>query len=338
MSTIWGIIGTGRVSELMAEAINRASDAQLIAVVSRSNERGRTFAEAHGIDTVHTTVEALAADSRVQAVHVASPNALHREHVEILAAAGKHVLCEKPMAPTITDSVAMIEACHSGGVVLGLGLQFRQHEGHRRMRDVIAAGTLGAGRFADASVTFDDSGTPDWYNDTAVSGRSGVLEMVGIHRVDLLRFITGAECTRVFAFAESRGGRPYFDQITATLKFDDGTDATVRFGFGLNRSGGPLSFLGEKASVVGIDTTAQWWSNTGGHVITNIAGEETIENFGEQDLYLAQVESFQRAISGDLSGIADGIDGLRAVEIAEAIYQSAELGRPVDVALTPVSQ
>ncbi|HEX2773752.1 MAG TPA: Gfo/Idh/MocA family oxidoreductase, partial [Micromonosporaceae bacterium] len=132
MTRRWAFIGTGRVSRQMAEAVGRADGARLHGVLSRRPETAGAFARAHGAATTYASLEAMLADPEVDVVYVASPNGLHREHVVAAAEAGKHVLCEKPMANDPGDCLAMIAACSRAGVRLGIGFQYRQHPAHRR--------------------------------------------------------------------------------------------------------------------------------------------------------------------------------------------------------------
>ena len=126
MSLGWAIAGIGSHADLkIAPAMKRARESRLVAVYSRDQGRADAFAESHGADAAYSTLDAMLADSRVDAVFVASPNHLHAPQTIKAAAAGKHVLAEKPMANSVSDAAAMIDACRDHGVVLGLGFELR---------------------------------------------------------------------------------------------------------------------------------------------------------------------------------------------------------------------
>ena len=130
MALGWGIVSTGNHPDLkIAPAIAAADDNNLVAVYSRDMGRADDFAGKHGADTTYDDLDALLNDPRVDAVFICSPNALHSAQTQRAAAAGKHVLSEKPMATTLADAVAMVRACRGAGVKLGVGLHLRQHPG-----------------------------------------------------------------------------------------------------------------------------------------------------------------------------------------------------------------
>src|SRR5260370_31156269 len=115
----WGIVSTGRHPDVkIAPAIAAAAGGELVGVYSRDQHRAEAFAQKHDARVAHSQLGDLLKDSRVDGVFVASPNALHADHVVQAAAAGKHVLSEKPLATTITDAVRMLKACRLAAVTL----------------------------------------------------------------------------------------------------------------------------------------------------------------------------------------------------------------------------
>ena len=146
MTIGWGIVSTGRHPDTkMAPAINAADGASLAAVMSRDMGRAEAFAQKHGSASAYDDLDALLRDPAVDVVYIASPNALHAEQAVRAAEAGKHVLVEKPMALSVDDAQRMIDACDSAGVRLGVGFHLRAHEGHQRLRTLVADGALGRG-------------------------------------------------------------------------------------------------------------------------------------------------------------------------------------------------
>ena len=336
MTRRWAFIGTGRVSRQMADAVGRAEGAQLHGVLSRRPETAAAFARDHGATATYASLEALLADPEVDVVYVASPNGLHREHVVAAAGAGKHVLCEKPMANDPGDCLAMITACTRAGVRLGIGFQYRQHPAHRTVRELVARAELGRPVFADAAVHVPRLATPGWYDDPSMAG-GGVLPMAGVHRIDLLRFVLGAEVAEVSAFLGARdAGRPYEDTVAALLRFEDGIVATVRFALDAASPGDGVAVSGESGWARAERTTSQWWGADGGELSWSGSGGSGAEAFALQDLYVSQVTSFTAAVEGGGRFEADGVDGLRAAEVTTALRRSAETGAVVPVERAPV--
>lgn len=334
MTIGWGIIGTGRISSAMTEAIARSSGASAVAVVSRNPERARDFASAHEIPHAFASLAALLDQKDVDIVYVASPNALHREHTLAAAAARKHVLCEKPMAPDVSSCREMIATCAEYGVRLGIAFQYRQHVAHRKMRDIVASGDLGSLTFADAAVYVPPlESTPDWYGDPDLSGGGGILPMSGVHRIDLLRFVLGSEVAAVSAFVGRHDPeRTFEDSVSALLRFQDGAIATVRFAYGMAQGGDTFTVHGSEASLVGVGTMSQWWGGDGGEITKHAADGSSAERFEASDLYAHQVEAFSRSLDSDedlAQTMATGKDGLRASAVAAAIIRASDERRTV---------
>ena len=152
MSLGWGIIGIGSHADLkVAPAMKLTEEARLVAVHSRDQGRADAFAESHEADAAYSDLDSLLSDSRIDAVFIASPNFLHAPQTIRAAAAGKHVLAEKPMANTVTDSAAMVSACRDHRVKLGMGFELRFHPAHLWARQVIDGGAIGRIRLAAAS-------------------------------------------------------------------------------------------------------------------------------------------------------------------------------------------
>src|SRR5579883_3106463 len=131
MSLGWAILGTGRfAASRAAPALNKVLENRAVAVISRDLGRAQEFAADHGIPAAYDDLNAALSDRRIDAVWVTSPHALHREHVLACARAGRHVLCEKPLATTVADARRMVIACEQAGVRLGIGFHLRHHPLH----------------------------------------------------------------------------------------------------------------------------------------------------------------------------------------------------------------
>src|SRR5262249_5997359 len=151
----WGIVSTGKHPDVkIAPAMAAAAGGELVAVYSRDQQRAEAFAQKHGARAAYSQLDELLNDSRVDGVFVSSPNALHFEHVVSAAEAGKHVLCEKPMATTMADALRMLKTCRHAGVTLGVAFNLRQHPAYIRARELVAAGTLGRIVLAQAQWAF----------------------------------------------------------------------------------------------------------------------------------------------------------------------------------------
>lgn len=133
----WGILGAASIARKNVRAMHLADNATPLAIASRTFEKAAAFAAEHGLDRAHGSYEALLEDPDVDAVYVPLPTTLHREWTIRAAEAGKHVLCEKPVAANASDVEAMIEACRDAGVQFMDGLMFMHHARMRRVESTL---------------------------------------------------------------------------------------------------------------------------------------------------------------------------------------------------------
>ena len=190
----WGLIGASNIAhEYMIGAIRAQPGNEVVAVASTNADRARAYASAHGIAAGYSSVDALLADPAVNAVYISTTNELHREQTIAAARAGKHVLCEKPLALTLEDAVAMVRACRSGGIVMATNHHLRNAATHRKMRDLIAGGAIGTPLFARVfHAVYLPVNLQGWRIDKPQAG-GGVILDITVHDSDTLRFALGAE-------------------------------------------------------------------------------------------------------------------------------------------------
>jgi 1,5-anhydro-D-fructose reductase (1,5-anhydro-D-mannitol-forming) len=336
----WAIVSTGRHPDTkMAPAINAAIGATLVAVVSRDAGRAQAFANKHGAVSAYDDIDAMLADPAVDVVYVASPNALHREHTLKAAAAGKHVLVEKPMALAVEDCQAMIDACANAGVKLGVGFHLRTHPGHQRVRGLIADGGLGEVSLTTANWGRGTRGQtkppprPElqaWWDDPAMVG-AGAFMATGVHCADIMRYVLGREVVEVTALTDATAGAPLEELLVMSLRFDDGSLGTVMTG---RRT---PDFQGNDMMVYGSEGRAGVRESVGmvldGSLDISTSATEETESY-ENDpivLYTWQVDAFNAAVTNDGEPAASGSDGLRAAQITLAMVESARTGRRVDI-------
>jgi xylose dehydrogenase (NAD/NADP) len=224
----WGVIGaTSQVAQkAVLPAIVASPGARLVAVASvRAADAG---ASRFGAERVYRAYAALLDDPAVEAVYIPLPNSLHREWVERAAASGKHVLCEKPLAPSATDAKAMATACASAGVTLLEAYVTPFHPRARAIDGLVASGRLGALRFARAAFT-GVLDRPDDHRWRLEMG-GGCLLDVGIYCVAPLLAAAGRAPARVDG-AASLTGSGVDASFSGWLDWGDGFAATIECSF-----------------------------------------------------------------------------------------------------------
>jgi predicted dehydrogenase/aryl-alcohol dehydrogenase-like predicted oxidoreductase len=225
----WGILGTGRIAYKFAKGIAAGAEAsKVVAVGSRSPEAGERFGAGCGIARRHGTYEALLADPEVQAVYVATPHVIHATWAVRAAEAGKHILCEKPLAVRFPEAMAAVEAARVNGVFLMEGFMYRVHPQTARLVELLRDGAIGELRQAEISMCFDSPFDPAdrlFQHDLA----GGAILDLGCYCMSMARLLAGAASGHAFADpVEVRGSSHIHPQA--------GTDvvsaATVKFGSG----------------------------------------------------------------------------------------------------------
>jgi 1,5-anhydro-D-fructose reductase (1,5-anhydro-D-mannitol-forming) len=337
----WALISTGwHTDTKIAPAIAATPEAELVAVYSRDRARAAAFAHKHGAKAAYDSLEMLLRDSRVAAVFVGSPNALHASQTLQAARAGKHVFTEKPMATTLSDAVAMVRGCREYGVKLGVGFHLRQHPAHLAAQRLIAQGVLGTVALAQGQWGFGvrgqvapppRTGLRQWWDDPELMGGASTMMGTGIHVVDVLRFLLGQEVTEVTAITDGQTPLQPLEQLAAmALRFANGPMATVCCGRRLPDARNDLTFYGSHGRISGLGTLAE-----GRQGSLEVVSEttNTTETYATDVLanYVDEIQDFQRAISLDQEPAATGLDGLRVVQVTLAMIESAREGRTVKI-------
>jgi predicted dehydrogenase len=217
----WGILSTADIARTkVIPGMRRAARTEVAAIASRDGARARQVAAELSIPVAHDSYEALLADPSVDAVYLPLPNHLHAEWALRAARAGKHVLCEKPLAMTSADARRMVDGCREAGVHLMEAFMYRLHPSWVAVRETIASGRIG--RLTAVQSWFS------YYNDDAANIRNirevggGAMYDIGCYSVNLSRMLFGSEPTRVRA-ALTRDPVGGTDVLTsAILEFDAG--------------------------------------------------------------------------------------------------------------------
>ncbi|WP_448133199.1 Gfo/Idh/MocA family protein [Stenotrophomonas rhizophila] len=198
------IVGTGMIGAVHRRAALLAG-AEIRGVAASSPQRARDVAEAWGVPRAYRDIEDVVADPQVQVVHVCTPNHLHRGMAQAALEAGKHVICEKPLATTLEDAQALAALAASNALVATVPFVYRYHPVIREARARIAQGELGPLHLIHGSYLQDwllDPASNNWRVDPALGGASRVFADIGSHWCDLVEWVSGerfAEVSAAFA-------------------------------------------------------------------------------------------------------------------------------------------
>jgi predicted dehydrogenase len=326
MSLGWGIIGTGGVADSsVAPAIAKLDDGELVACVARVPEKGRAFAEKHG-GRAYDTYEEMLADDAVAVVYIGTPNALHADEVVAAAEAGKHVFADKPLATSVEDARRAVEACDRADVKLGINFQTRHHRGIAEVRDAIQAGEIGDTLIVQCEVSPGRGQLRGWRTDPQLA-RLGTINNLGVHAYDLVRYLLSAEVTEVTTLTNVGRADELETIALALLRFDNGALAYVNANQALPDYQPDFVVYGSEGRIVGRDVTRPFIEH-GSITIRSGDEERTIET-QTTDAFDRCVAAFNDAVANDEAPNPAGEDGLRSVELTEAMARSARNGETV---------
>jgi len=194
----WGVLSPARIATTKVIPATQAADrCEVVAIASRSADRAAAAASALGIPRAYGSYEELLADPAVDAVYVPLPNHLHAEWTVAAARAGKHVLCEKPLALSVADAERMVAACEEAGVLLQEAFMYRLHPSWVAVRDLVASGRLGHVRAVDVWFSYCNDDPTNIRNILEAGG--GALWDIGCYAVNVARMLFGDEPARVQA-------------------------------------------------------------------------------------------------------------------------------------------
>jgi 1,5-anhydro-D-fructose reductase (1,5-anhydro-D-mannitol-forming) len=325
--TGWGLIGTSTIAaEHMIGAIRAQSGHAVVAVHSSNPERGQAYAERHGIPTSHATVDALLADPAVDVVYISTTNELHRDQTLAAARAGKHVLCEKPLALDINDAVTMVKACREAGVLMATNHHLRNAATHWEIRKLIQQGAIGRPLFARVfHAVHLPPHLQGWRVEKPQAG-GGVILDITVHDADTLRFLLDAEPIEAVGMTQqtAMSSQGLEDGVMAVLRFDNGVLAQLHDAFTVKHAGTGIEVHGEAGSIIGRNVMTQ--SPVGTVVLRNAEGETEIP-IAHESLYVRSVGAFAAALRGEGQPAATGEDGVRSLAAALAVLQSCQSGQ-----------
>lgn len=332
--TGWGLIGTSTIAaEHMIEAIRAQHGHAVVAVHSSNPARGHAYAERHGIATSHDTVEALLADPAVDVVYISTTNELHREQVLSAAAAGKHVLCEKPLALDLDDAIAMVETCRAAGVLMATNHHLRNAATHRQIRDLVRQGAIGKPLFARVfHAVHLPPHLQGWRLDKPQAG-GGVILDITVHDADTLRFLLDAEPTEAVGMTQqaAMASHGLEDGVMAVLRFDNGVLAQLHDAFTVKHAATGIEIHGDAGSIIGRDVMTQ--RPVGTVILRNAEGESEIP-IAHENLYVRGVGTFAAALRGEGQPAATGEDGVRSLAAALAVMNACQSGQRTDIPLS----
>lgn len=326
----WGILGCASIAKRAVIPGIRASERnEVAAIASRDAEKASRTAEDLDIPIAYSSYEELLADDSIDVVYIPLPNHLHREWTIRAAQAGKHILCEKPLALTAAEAEEMAVACADAGVQLSEAFMYRWHPRYDAIKEIIASGEIGELRGIRSAFTFNNAEDMSNVRYKREWGGGSIYD-VGCYPISAARLITGQEPEAVTVqalFSERHGD---VDMMASglvefagsvSLTFDCGMWAAFR---------NPLEVLGTDG-IIEVPSAYVTGSPGSGSFFVQSGGQRREVVVADMNVYAAQADALALAISGEASLRYTPQDAVRNMAVIDACLASARERRRVEL-------
>jgi 1,5-anhydro-D-fructose reductase (1,5-anhydro-D-mannitol-forming) len=320
----WGLIGASTIAAEHVIGAIRATGGEVAAVASSQQARALEFAAGQGISVACVGVDELLNLQGIDAVYISSTNEKHHAQTVAALRAGKHVLCEKPLAMTLAEASAMVALAESRDLVFATNHHLRCSGSHRAIRSLIASGRVG--RVLSLRI-FHAVHLPQalqgWrINDAAAGG--GVIPDITVHDADVARFLLGEDPVAVVAQAVTSGmGLGVEDSAMSVWTMPSGAMVQSHESFTHPFAGSGLEVHGTEGSIFARGVMTQ--APVGEIELVTASGREAV-SFPAHDLYAQGLQDFNAAVAGRGQPAATGRDGVASLAVALAVREAARTG------------
>jgi predicted dehydrogenase len=328
----FAVIGLGHISQrAILPGFRNAERSKLIALVSGDSEKAKSLAAKFGASQTCTydAFDECLHNPRVEAVYIATPNSQHQEFALKAARAGRHVLCEKPLATTVADCRQIIEACAKNHVKLMTAYRKYFEPSALALKALIDSGKLGRLKIIHTAYTYSLAPGDSWHLKRQLAG-GGSLVDIGIYCINTVRWLTGLDPFEAQAYSWTTDPARFSE-------VDDNMSFQLRFPGGLYLQGSS-SFTAAKASFLQVHGENGWAAldpayayNEDRRFFGKIAGEWFEKKFKPVDEFSLELDHLSECIRENREPLPDGVTGMHDVAVIEAIYEAAKLGHAVAI-------
>ncbi len=320
----WGLLSTARINRALVKPLRVSPRNELVAVASRTLESAQAYAREWKIPRAFGNYEAMLADPDVDVIYNSLPNSLHAEWTIKAAQAGKHVLCEKPLAIAVAEVDAIIAAAKENNVAVMEAFMYRHHPQNEKIKELIKKGVIGKLRLICGSFTFNINSPSNIRLDPALGG--GSLWDIGCYPISFARMIAEAEPVEAFGW-QMTGASGVDETFTGQLRFPD--DLFFQFDCGFRAPYRvQMEIVGSKSAI----TVLQPFKPGRKEKIYLSDGNKKKQlSMPGQELYRGQVENMANAILDSKPLRVSLIDSRHNVAAIEALLRSARAGKVVTV-------
>ena len=343
-----GIIGTGSISHFHMGGYRASSDiAEVTAVCDLNLERARAFAEKYGVPHVYGSYEEMLRDAPIDAVSVTTWNNAHAPATIAALQAGKHVLCEKPLALNAVQAQEMANTAQAAGRLLMVGFVRRFAQNTDALKAVIDARDLGDLYFSQVSIVRRWGNPGGWFSDKKRSGGGALIDM-GVHIIDLARYLAGnphpvsvyaATFSHLGMKPDIRGVEKYKaadysehcdveDAATALIRFDNGMITHVNVTWVENAEDSSLMHFSGSKGGAQLEPVLEIYQDRH-HYLNTIQPKLQYQGIDMEDIFAKEIRHFVTCVRDGTPCRCPAEDGVWLMKILDAVYESARIGHEV---------
>ena len=319
----WALVGAGRIADdRILPGINAFEGNELIGVVSRDPAKAEAFAKKFGAKQAYTSYEEMLRNPEVTVVAIETPNSMHAAQAIAAARAGKHVFCDKPMTTSVADAERMIAACDKAGVKLAVNFHNRFMPCFVDSKRIIDSGEIGKVLIVELEASpgaRPGSRLATWRVDPSMAGL-GTTFSIGVHVYDILRFLLSSEIETVSSMFDTPRG--VMEEVNlSTFRFANGVMAQVNVNENSPLPHNDFVIYGTKGRITGHGLTR---SRAGGVMeVQTSDGKTRRQEYPAINAHQACVIGFSKTLLEGGEPSATGVDGLRSVQLTDAMAKSA---------------
>jgi glucose-fructose oxidoreductase len=328
----YALVGLGHIAQVaVLPAFAHAENSELTALISDDPQKLEKLGRRYKVKARYSydQFEECLHSGLVDAVYIALPNHLHREYTERAARAGIHVLCEKPLAVTEEDCLAMIHACEENEVKLMTAYRLHFEEANLKAIDLVQGGRLGEPRLFNSVFTMQVKEGDIRLNPRELGG--GPLYDIGVYCINAVRNLFGAEPMEVMAFSANNGERRFqqCEEMTSAILRFPGRERLASFTCSFNGAdAGTYRVVGTKGDLV-MDPAYEYAEGLTQRL--TIDGRTREQTFPKRDQFAPELISFSECILTGAAPEPSGWEGLADVRVIRALYRAADTGQPVSL-------
>jgi glucose-fructose oxidoreductase len=326
----YAVVGLGHIAQVavLPAFAHAKRNSRLVALVTSDPVKERKLARKYGAERTcgYEEYDDLLASGDVDAVYIALPNHMHREYAERAARAGVHVLCEKPLAPTVADCEAMIDAAKTAGVRLMTAYRLHFEKTNLEAVRIVKSGKLGDVRAFSAFFSMQVKEGDIRLNPHSMGG--GPAYDIGIYCINAARYLFREEPTEVMGLTATNGEARFSEceeMVSGILRFPDDRLATFTASFGADDVSS-YRIVGTKGSLR-VEPAFEYAEGLEHHL--SVGGRTSKRSFAKRDQFAPEILEFSDCVVAGRDPEPDGHEGLADVRVIEALHRSAREGRPV---------